>query len=88
MKTLPERLRPVVGQLMELNEDIRQKVESINSWDDDEIRLFIHQSDRLLDEIEDITSVISDHLSALRVKQKTFKQSREEISQWKLQTSR
>tara|TARA_R100001086_G_scaffold231091_1_gene151649 strand:+ start:1419 stop:1640 length:222 start_codon:yes stop_codon:yes gene_type:complete len=66
MKTLPERLRPVVGQLMELNEDIRQKVESISSWDDDEIRLFIHQSDRLLDEIEGITSVISDHLSALR----------------------
>ena len=56
----------MVGQLMELNEDIRQKVESISSWDDDEIRLFIHQSDRLLDEIEGITSVISDHLSALR----------------------
>ncbi len=88
MKTLPERLRPVVGQLMELNEDIRQKVESISAWDDDEISLFIHQSDRLLDEIEGITSVISDHLSALREKQKTFKQSREEISQWKRQTSR
>ena len=88
MKTLPERLRPVVGQLMELNEDIRQKIESISAWDDDEIRLFIHQSDRLLDEIEDITSVISDHLCALREKQKTFKQSREEISQWKRQTSR
>ena len=88
MKTLPERLRPVVGQLMELNEDIRQKIESISAWDDDEIRLFIHQSDRLLDEIEAITSVISDHLCALREKQKTFKQSREEISQWKRQTSR
>lgn len=87
MKTLPERLRPVVGQLMELNEDIRQKVESISAWKEDDINLFIHQSDRLLDEIEGITSVISDHLSALREKQNTFKQSKEEISQWKRQTS-
>ena len=66
MTPLPGQLRPLAGQLLELNEEIRHMTVSVDHWEREEIMRFIRDSEKLVAEITDVSCVISEHLDALK----------------------
>ena len=64
--TLIEQLKPLPGQLLQLNEEVRVTKTLVGSCEREHITQFIHQSEQLVADIENATSVLSEHLRLLR----------------------
>ena len=64
--TLIEQLKLLHSQLLQLNEEVRVTKTLVGSCEREHITQFIHQSEQLVADIENATSVLSEHLRLLK----------------------
>ena len=68
-----DQIKPLTGQLLKLNDEVRVKTTDlrflrtlVGSREHEEITQFICKSEQLVADIENATSVLSDHLKMLK----------------------
>ena len=71
MKSLMETYTPLTNSLQDLNQEIRQRLSSMHSYTEQEMRnlaVWQEEVDALVKDLDNLSSIISHHSQILKIK--------------------